>query len=1100
MKKIYSLIIIICFSLLVPSSLFSQSLVALGNTNFPINDNTSTAPVAAINGGWQINGIGKVVKIVPHPSIATTLYACSASGGIFITTNSGNSWLPVGGSFMPGVQFGCLAIDPVNPLIFYAGTGEPTYAQNYSWGGYGVFKSADGGITWMQINNTMGNTVVADIIINPANSQELVACTTNGIYKSINSGNTWVTTLVATGQWIRQIRRQGSGSNLVAAGNSRFYRSTDFGNTWTTSDLDPAFSSIFINGRVAVAPSNPQVVYAGWVNKSSANSNNACIFYSTDGGISFTKKFAFANSPKLLSYDGTGPDGYGWANFFITVSAADPNTLFTGGHIIFKSTDNGANWLPTLTQWYCCIHTDIHQLMYDPNNSSRFLAATDGGVFVSSSEAQSWLPLSNGLACNQYMSMGQSNIDPNFVIGGLQDNGIIYNNTDGNYHTYCGGDLYDHMTCDYTNNYNVYTSNSGGKVFNTYNRTQSADLNLPFSLTPASRQSFFISALDPAISYWWDSDVWVSRNINSYNLSTGTSSVAWTQISNFGVNILDVKTSPGSDSVVYALTTDAKIYKSVNALSPAPVFTPLPLPQSASSGIAGSLTISALNPNVLYATANNAVYRSANAGSSWSNYTGTGLPDINFQKIVIDPYSSIESVYLITAIGVYYRDLTQNGWTAINPPISAPPQNSAASFAGIINGASLFKGTGSSTSHISFATWGSGIWKTGFYNQQNGALPAGFNNADIGAPAIAGSGFYDNTKHNYNLSGAGSGINAAGTDQFNFTSAALSGNSDLVVKIYSVAETDTINGLSKTGLMLRSSVNANAPYVLIALTGHAGAVFQFRANSGEVATINTVSPAPTEAFPYWLRLNKTAGNLISAFISADGINWLPAGQTTVDMGTGFLGGIATTSNNWSRTNKTSASDIALNGFIITTLQNIQLHAVAGDQNKVGLSWSFDSDEPSNIAMVESSTDGRNFNGLFTKNYSNTTGTVKTFADAGVDASPFEGDNYYRLKIVMKNGNTKYSGIEHIYISKGISITLKPNPVKRNEELKLLVAGGIFSGNIDFELYDIAGRKMQSQKLLNAGINTLHPVNLAAGTYLYRIACKGKVLTGKLVVN
>jgi hypothetical protein len=123
---------------------------------------------------------------------------------------------------------------------------------------------------------------------------------------------------------------------------------------------------------------------------------------------------------------------------------------------------------------------------------------------------------------------------------------------------------------------------------------------------------------------------------------------------------------------------------------------------------------------------------------------------------------------------------------------------------------------------VSFATWGSGIWKATFYNQQNTALPGIWTNVDIGSPAQAGTGYYDNLKNTFNVNGAGSGINSSTTDQFNFTMLSLSGNSDIVTKVYSVAETDPVNGLSKTGLMLRSSVAPNSPYVMVALTGHAG--------------------------------------------------------------------------------------------------------------------------------------------------------------------------------------------------------------------------------------------------------------------------------------
>lgn len=1100
MQKIFFKIIPCFYLVTISIFCFGQSLVPIGNTNFPINDNHSSASTAALNSGWQINGIGKIITIVPHPGITTKLYACTGSGGIFVTTNSGTSWLPLSGSFLPGVQFSCLSIDPTNTNIMYAGSGESTYAQTYGWGGYGTFKSVNGGASWVQMNTGMGNLVVLDILVNPTNTQEVVACTRDGLYKTVNGGANWTVAYSAPNQWMQQILRQ-SGNVLVAISNTRFYRSVDWGTSWTAFDLDPAFSSTFANGKIAVAPSNPQVVYAGWVNNTFGTASNACIFYSTDGGLTFTKKYAFADPVKVVSYDGTSTTGYGWANFFLSVLPTDPNTLFTGGHLIFRSTNNGSNWTAIVPNWWCCIHTDIRQFFFDPATPGRVLTSTDGGVFATTDMGINWTQVSNGLYCNQYLSMGQGNLDPNFVIGGLQDNGIIYNNIDGNYHTYTGGDLYDHMTCDYTNSYNVYTSYGGGRVFNPYNRTQRANLNLPANIvttgTANSRQSFVLTPLDPTIAYGWGTNIFRSSNINSYNIATNTSSVSWTQIGTIGVTIRDLKISTNSTAVVYAIANNATVYKSINATAVTPVFTPYILPAGASSSVTGSLTVSTLNPNVLYASANNQVYRSTNGGQSWTNYTATGLPSINFQKVFVDPYSSIEGVYLITTLGVYYRDLTMAAWSSVNPNVPAVQQNATASYGGLINGTSLYKGAGSSTSHVSFATWGSGIWKATFYDQLNGALPAVWSSEDIGTPAIAGNATYDNIKQTFNLQASGSGLNNLSTDQFNFTKTLLNGNGDLITKVYSVAETDITNGLSKTGLMLRSSNASNAPYVMVSLTGHAGAIFQYRTTTGAVAVITAVAPPVSEPYPYWLKLNKT-GNLITASTSVDGTTWVLAGQTTVDLGTNFLGGAASTSNNVAVANKSAISNIVIAGFGVLQVQNLQLNARLKGKYRVDLSWSFESDERTNNLVLERSTDGVRFVEIHQAIYQNNNGSIHSFTDLKTDESPLNGNNYYRVKIVQANGDVKYSQVVMVKIKGSSFVRIDPNPVLTNSDLYVSFIGISNNRTISFDIFDMAGKKMQSEKLKNQSSNVVK-LNLPAGTYMYRATHDNQVSSGKFVV-
>ena len=85
----------------------AQSQSPMGSSVFPVNDNYSGSVTAAVNGGWQINGFGKVSKIVPYST--GILFACTASGGIYKSTDAGNNWTSISGSFLPGVQMNSMA-------------------------------------------------------------------------------------------------------------------------------------------------------------------------------------------------------------------------------------------------------------------------------------------------------------------------------------------------------------------------------------------------------------------------------------------------------------------------------------------------------------------------------------------------------------------------------------------------------------------------------------------------------------------------------------------------------------------------------------------------------------------------------------------------------------------------------------------------------------------------------------------------------------------------------------------------------------------------------------------------------------------------------
>ena len=164
------------------------------------------------------------------------IYTCSASGGIYNTTDGGANWTPCAGTFMPGEQMGCLAIDPSNNNSMYAGTGEPTYAEQYGWSGFGVVKSVDGGATWASQNNGMGNKVVYDLIMNKANTSELVAYCSDGIYKTTNGGLNWSKTQFSAE--MQEVVLQNSTGNLFAVSDDSLFESTDWGSTWKGKNLD----------------------------------------------------------------------------------------------------------------------------------------------------------------------------------------------------------------------------------------------------------------------------------------------------------------------------------------------------------------------------------------------------------------------------------------------------------------------------------------------------------------------------------------------------------------------------------------------------------------------------------------------------------------------------------------------------------------------------------------------------------------------------------------------------------------------------------------------------------------------------------------------
>ena len=107
------------------------------------------SPLEQVMDGLSVRNIGpagmsgRVTCITVHPQIPTTIYAGSASGGLWVSANNGQSWSPLFQNEKVA-SVGAIAIDPTHPDIIYVGTGEGN-PRNSQTSGYGLYKSYDGG-------------------------------------------------------------------------------------------------------------------------------------------------------------------------------------------------------------------------------------------------------------------------------------------------------------------------------------------------------------------------------------------------------------------------------------------------------------------------------------------------------------------------------------------------------------------------------------------------------------------------------------------------------------------------------------------------------------------------------------------------------------------------------------------------------------------------------------------------------------------------------------------------------------------------------------------------------------------------------------------
>ena len=226
MRTIY-LSLIICLGLALSAHAQStNNFNAIGPLNLPVN----------VSG--QINGIGRISQIKFHPSNGAKMYAISAKGGLWVSSDTANTWAKTGSDNLPFTMCASVCIDYTNDQTLYLGTGDADYYAP----GYGVWKSTDGGATWKAANAGMGYKLVDEIVMSPTNSNVLLAATNSGIYKSINGGTSW-TLKKQGGEFTDMILKPNARTRTVyAASKNGFFVSRDMGDTWTEVILSSAGS------------------------------------------------------------------------------------------------------------------------------------------------------------------------------------------------------------------------------------------------------------------------------------------------------------------------------------------------------------------------------------------------------------------------------------------------------------------------------------------------------------------------------------------------------------------------------------------------------------------------------------------------------------------------------------------------------------------------------------------------------------------------------------------------------------------------------------------------------------------------------------------
>lgn len=624
------------------------------------------------NGYTAYPGLGRVNVVAVDVNNTQIMYAGAGAGGLWKTTDGGSTWIPKTDDFA-GLGVTDIIIDPNNSSILYMATGDED-AQHIS--SIGVFKSTDAGDTWAVtglIFTLDENEYVRDLSFAPGSSTTLFALTNNEIQKSSNSGATWQNMTTSPNY------EGDSFQTIVFDPNdaAKVIVSDNWGGIWYSSDSGSNFAehSVYQGAtanklKLTTSADDTDNFYGLLADVRDANDN-----ITTEA--KFIKfRFAIDDSAndKISEIDITGFNTQRGYNQCIAVSPSNSDDIIIGGVNGWKSTDNGATFSMFLNAYNSppgvgfYVHPDHHHLSFLADGVT-VINGHDGGVhkglFSATAASGGWTDLTNGLVISQPYNISiTQGINGDDYMMGNQDN-------DG-FSKVFQTDANKWVAClagDGTAT-GIDIGNSAIRYLGgTQGTLYRSDDGYATSWQPSAQildNDADAAFVSPlALHPTVAATIYAGHSDVKKSIDRGAN---WTALSSglTETSFLDVSLYNISATIrIFAIGDLGGNSTLRRSLNDGTTWSTIASP----SGVTINSVYAVPNSDVVYATVSSytsgsKVYKSTNNGTTWTNVSGD-LPNIIMYKIIMDPNKTNETLYLGTELGMYFTDNSTTSWAKL---------------------------------------------------------------------------------------------------------------------------------------------------------------------------------------------------------------------------------------------------------------------------------------------------------------------------------------------------------------------------------------------------------------------------------------------------